>query len=86
MHPHVDESPLPADAARPAGMVYDLVYNPPATRLLRERRRPGCETIGGLDMLVAQAHEQFHWWTGHASAGRRHAGGRREASFGVHDR
>jgi shikimate 5-dehydrogenase len=24
----------------------------------------GCETIGGLDMLVAQAREQFHWWTG----------------------
>ena len=44
--------------------VYDLVYNPPITRLLREAAAAGCQTIGGLDMLVAQAREQFQWWTG----------------------
>ena len=44
--------------------VYDLVYNPPVTRLLREAAHVGCETIGGLDMLVAQAQAQFEWWTG----------------------
>jgi shikimate 5-dehydrogenase len=43
--------------------VYDLIYNPPTTRLLREARAAGCQIIGGLDMLVAQAHEQFQWWT-----------------------
>jgi len=42
--------------------VYDLVYNPPETRLLREAAKAGCQTIGGLDMLVAQAQEQFEWW------------------------
>ena len=42
----------------------DLVYNPPATRLLREAAAAGCETIGGLEMLVGQAQEQFEWWTG----------------------
>jgi shikimate 5-dehydrogenase len=40
------------------------VYNPPATRLLREAAAAGIPAIGGLDMLVAQAQEQFLWWTG----------------------
>ena len=63
MHPHVDDTPL--DAADLTGRyVYDLVYNPTRTRLLREAARDGCQTIGGLEMLVAQAEEQFHWWTG----------------------
>ena len=38
-----------------AGIVYDLVYNPPQTELLAAAARAGCRTIGGLDMLVAQA-------------------------------
>ena len=69
MHPHVDETPI--DAADLTGRcVYDLVYNPTGTRLLRDAARAGCQTIGGLEMLVAQAHEQFHWWTGvHPPAG-----------------
>lgn len=61
--PRVDESPLPA-AALGRGRVYDLVYNPADTRLMREARAAGCETIGGLEMLIAQAMEQFEWWTG----------------------
>ena len=63
--PQVAESPLPADYAFQRGaLVYDLVYNPPHTRLLLDAARAGCRTIGGLDMLVAQAQAQFHWWTG----------------------
>jgi 3-dehydroquinate dehydratase / shikimate dehydrogenase len=71
MQPHPGETPLTADqltgppTARGAGrIVYDLVYNPLATRLLREAAAAGCTTIGGLEMLVAQAQEQFQWWTG----------------------
>ena len=56
--------------------VYDLVYNPTPTRLLREAAAAGCQTIGGLDMLVAQAQEQFDWWTGVGAARWRDAGGR----------
>jgi 3-dehydroquinate dehydratase/shikimate dehydrogenase len=63
MHPNVDETPL--DAGHLTGRyVYDLIYNPGVTRLMREAAKAGCETIGGLEMLVGQAHEQFEWWTG----------------------
>ena len=62
MHPRRDETPVPA-ASLAGRLVYDLVYNPPVTRLLREAADAGCQTIGGLDMLVAQAHEQFQAWT-----------------------
>jgi 3-dehydroquinate dehydratase/shikimate dehydrogenase len=63
MFPRVDDSPLAAEALT-GRLVYDLVYNPPTTRLLREAQRAGCQVIGGLDMLVGQALQQFEWWTG----------------------
>lgn len=68
---NADASPLPDDYPFPStGTVYDLVYNPPETRFLRDARRAGCRTIGGLDMLVAQAQAQFEWWTGGRPADR----------------
>jgi 3-dehydroquinate dehydratase/shikimate dehydrogenase len=63
MHPRPEQSPMPASALD-RGLVYDLVYNPATTRLLRDAATADCDTIGGLDMLVAQAQEQFTWWTG----------------------
>jgi 3-dehydroquinate dehydratase/shikimate dehydrogenase len=63
MHPLVDGTPLD-EAQLSAGTVYDLVYNPPVTRLLREAAQAGCATIGGLEMLVGQARQAFEWWTG----------------------
>jgi 3-dehydroquinate dehydratase/shikimate dehydrogenase len=61
--PRVDESPLP-DGPFTGQLVYDLAYNPRETLLLRQARRAGLDTIGGLEMLVAQAQLQFEWWTG----------------------
>ena len=69
--PHVEESPLPDDYAFPgSGVVYDLVYNPQQTQLMTQAARAGCRTIGGLEMLVAQAQAQFEWWTGGRPASR----------------
>lgn len=47
-----------------AGLVYDLVYNPVETTLLREAVAANCETIGGLEMLIGQAAAQYQLWTG----------------------
>jgi 3-dehydroquinate dehydratase/shikimate dehydrogenase len=63
MSPKIDETPVAASELT-GRYVYDLVYNPSPTRLLREASAAGCQTIDGLDMLVAQAQEQFLWWTG----------------------
>jgi 3-dehydroquinate dehydratase / shikimate dehydrogenase len=58
------ETAATAEQLRGARVAYDLVYNPALTRFLREARAAGCETAGGLQMLVAQAAEQFKLWTG----------------------
>jgi 3-dehydroquinate dehydratase/shikimate dehydrogenase len=60
--PDAEATPLPSGPFT-GELVYDLVYNPIDTRLLREARAAGCQAIGGLDMLVAQAELQFEWWT-----------------------
>ncbi len=50
-----------------AGMVFDLVYNPPRTRLLELARARGCRTLSGLEMFLAQSALQFEYWTGQAA-------------------
>ena len=50
-------------------LVYELLYVPAETRLLADARAAGCTTIGGLEMLVAQAEKQFEIWTGQAPPG-----------------
>ncbi len=65
--PQVDETPLPdISGLRPGCMVYDLVYNPPVTRLLRDAKNlnKNIICIGGLEMLLGQAAEAFRLWTG----------------------
>jgi 3-dehydroquinate dehydratase/shikimate dehydrogenase len=62
--PHADETPLPAERHRPGSVVLDMVYDPLETRFLREAQAAGCKTIGGLEMLLAQAVAQFETWTG----------------------
>lgn len=60
---HRGETPVPAHLLRPGSIVFDMVYDPLETRLLREARTAGCEAIDGLEMLLAQAAVQFETWT-----------------------
>jgi shikimate dehydrogenase len=65
MTPQAETSPWPEGLAFPRGAcVYDLVYNPPETRLVREARRAGLEAVTGLGMLVEQAALALEKWTG----------------------
>jgi shikimate dehydrogenase len=45
-------------------IVFDLIYSPSETALIKDARESGCMTIGGIEMLVAQAERQFQLWTG----------------------
>ena len=66
MWPNEDASPWPDDLPFPPGaLVYDLVYRPEQTLLLRQAAAAGCATQGGLEMLVAQGAASFELWTGH---------------------
>jgi 3-dehydroquinate dehydratase/shikimate dehydrogenase len=76
MMPNVGETPF--EGAFDGRIVYDLIYNPMETRLLKEAAAAGCETLGGLDMLVAQAEDQSEWWLGQ----RPPAGLMRQAALG----
>lgn len=65
MFPHCEETPL-ADPGwlRPGLVVYDLIYNPEQTRLMREAEEAGCQSCGGLGMLVRQGALALEMWTG----------------------
>ena len=58
-----NETIADAEQLRGVRVVYDLVYNPLETRLMHEARIAGCEVVGGLEMLIAQAVAQFKLWT-----------------------
>ena len=58
------QSPIPFASIPSDALVYDLVYNPPETPLLREAGRAGARTLGGLPMLIYQGTEAFRLWTG----------------------
>jgi 3-dehydroquinate dehydratase/shikimate dehydrogenase len=62
MAPLVEQSFF--DAKVPAKLVFDMVYNPLDTHLLRLAKDQGAETIRGIEMLLEQAARQFEIWTG----------------------
>ena len=64
MHPKQDVSLVPPDLFRSGQTVFDIVYNPLETRLLREAKERGLKTISGVEMFINQAVLQFEYFTG----------------------
>ncbi|MCI0663331.1 MAG: hypothetical protein L0220_19885, partial [Acidobacteria bacterium] len=63
--PKIDESPWQDDVPFPQGVtVYDMVYRPAETKLMRQAEVAGGRAIGGLGMLVRQGAAAFTLWTG----------------------
>jgi len=64
MAPDIDGIPIAPDLLGRFEVVMDIVYQPLATRLLKEAQARGCATLDGLQMLIHQATAQFELWTG----------------------
>jgi 3-dehydroquinate dehydratase/shikimate dehydrogenase len=64
MHPNIDQSPLPVEYIRKGMAVFDTVYNPAETLLLKQAKQIGAKTIDGLSMFINQALAQFKLFTG----------------------
>ncbi len=65
MAPDTEAAPVPQTWLR-GSLVYDIIYNPAETALLRSARARGLDTLGGLEMFVGQAAAQFRLFTGAA--------------------
>ena len=63
MYPNVKDTPVKKSLLKDV-LVFDMVYNPLKTRLIREAEQNGCTTITGLEMFINQAAIQFDLWTG----------------------
>jgi len=64
MSPSITETPVAAHLLKPGLTVFDVVYAPLETTLLREAKEAGCTVISGLEMLVRQGALAFELWTG----------------------
>jgi shikimate dehydrogenase len=64
MHPNSEFSPLATTELHTGQIIYDIVYVPEQTRLIRDAQALGLKTVGGLGMLVHQGRASFELWTG----------------------
>ncbi len=63
MFPKIGQSPISKDILHNDLFIFDLVYNPFETQLLKDAVSIGCKVLGGLDMLINQGALAFEWWT-----------------------
>jgi 3-dehydroquinate dehydratase/shikimate dehydrogenase len=64
MHPDVDETPLHPSYLKPGLILFESIYTPETTLLVKEARIRGCHVITGVDLFVRQAALQFRLFTG----------------------
>ncbi len=63
MHPNLDDTPLHPSYLKPGMVVFDTVYNPEHTMLVKDAKSRGCIVVTGVDMFVRQAAMQFELFT-----------------------
>lgn len=66
MYPNTEQCPVPENVIEQCKAVFDCIYNPGETLLLRAAKKAGAQTAGGMDMLVWQAVSAHHYWNGTA--------------------
>ncbi len=64
MHPDVDDTPYAKEKLKSEMLVFDTVYNPEQTLLIKDARQAGCKVITGVEMFVRQAAYQYKLFTG----------------------
>lgn len=64
MKPKIDDTPLPKHALKHYCVVFDAIYTPKDTKLLREARETGAIIVYGTEMLIRQGFEQYRNFTG----------------------
>jgi 3-dehydroquinate dehydratase/shikimate dehydrogenase len=64
MHPNVDATPFEKHHLKPSMVVFDTVYNPENTLLIKDARSQSCTVINGVEMFIRQAGLQFALFTG----------------------
>ncbi|XP_039690771.1 bifunctional 3-dehydroquinate dehydratase/shikimate dehydrogenase, chloroplastic isoform X2 [Medicago truncatula] len=64
MQPKVDETPISKHALKFYSLVFDAVYTPKMTRLLKEAEESGATIVTGLEMFIGQAYRQYEHYTG----------------------
>ncbi|KAB2597273.1 bifunctional 3-dehydroquinate dehydratase/shikimate dehydrogenase [Pyrus ussuriensis x Pyrus communis] len=64
MQPNVGDTPISKDALKFYSLVFDAIYTPKMTRLLREAKECGVTIVSGLEMFIGQAYQQFEKFTG----------------------